>query len=192
MKSTVKALRIYIFWCSYLLFLIVSDRNKAMIKNKSTEPNLGLSIRNKNQEHCFALRILHFSFAYTHRRCIPMTDEQKSKIISMRESGKTYADIAACLNLSLNTVKSFYRRNQTLCKCCGTPITQPTRARKKIFCSDKCRMKWWNSHQEDVSRKAVYDFICECCGTAFQAYGNNHRKYCSRSCYTKARYGSDE
>lgn len=120
-----------------------------------------------------------------------MTDEQKSKILSMRTNGMTYAEIADSLKLSLNTVKSFYRRNQdtSVCKCCGTQITQPPRARKKMFCSDKCRMKWWNSHKENVSKKAVYDFTCEGCGSTFQAYGNNHRKYCSRTCYVKARSG---
>lgn len=120
-----------------------------------------------------------------------MTDEQKLKIIEMRGKGVTFAKIADSLDVSLNTVKSFYRRKQDLnvCKNCGTPITQPPRARKKMFCSDKCRMKWWNSHPQNISRKAIYDFTCENCGRVFQAYGNDHRKYCSRSCYTKSRFG---
>ena len=120
-----------------------------------------------------------------------MTNEQKSKILKFRSEGMTYSDIAEELSLPINTVKSFCRRNKgvDVCKCCGRPITQTKGARQKKFCSDKCRMKWWNSHIGEVKKKAVYDFKCECCGKEFQAYGNNHRKYCSRGCYTKARFG---
>lgn len=122
-----------------------------------------------------------------------MTDEQKANIIALRAKGLTYADIAEKLQVSINTVKSFYRRceKKTLvcCKCCGKPINQTPRTREKKFCSDKCRMKWWKLHSDEMDKKAVYDFKCESCGKKFQAYGNNHRKYCSRECYIKMRFG---
>lgn len=121
-----------------------------------------------------------------------MTDKQKNEIVGFRANGLTYAEIAKKLGLSINTVKSYYRRRkdetQNICLCCGVPVIQPKAVRKKKFCSDECRMKWWNAHGCDVKRKAVYDFTCGYCGRAFQAYGNNHRKYCSRTCYITDRF----
>lgn len=64
--------------------------------------------------------------------------------------------------------------------------------KEKIFCSDNCRMKWWNSHQELVNRKAEYVFVCRNCGKLFTAYGNKERKYCSHSCYIEHRYSKKE
>lgn len=39
-----------------------------------------------------------------------MTAEQKAEIIALRSDGTTFSDIAEQLGLSINTVKSFYRR----------------------------------------------------------------------------------
>lgn len=113
-----------------------------------------------------------------------MTGEQKAAVIRLRTDGVTYSDIAQRLNLSINTVKSFYRRFKdttdgsisAVCKCCGKPIVQPTGTRTKLFCSDKCRMNWWNCHRDEACKKAIYNYRCECCGKQFQAYGNKHRK----------------
>lgn len=120
-----------------------------------------------------------------------MTAEQKAEIITLRSGGITFSDIAEQLGLSINTVKSFYRRcgnapekaAASCCKCCGKAIVQPSGAREKKFCSDKCRMEWWNAHREDVNKKAFYDYVCECCGRHFRAYGSKRRKYCSHKCY---------
>lgn len=122
-----------------------------------------------------------------------MTTEEKMKILQMRSKDISIREIASVLNLSVNTVKSFCSRNKSsqLCLCCGTSIIQPPRTRLKKFCSDKCRMKWWNSHAHEVNRKAMYEFSCACCGQYFQAYGNKHRKYCSRACYIKSRFGGN-
>lgn len=150
-----------------------------------------------------ALRILPYSFAYRHIKSVEvpmMTAEQKSDIISLRSEGLTYSEIADRLELSINTVKSFYRRCKdtsretvsSYCKCCGKPIVQPAGAREKKFCSDVCRMKWWNSHREAVNKKAVYSYKCECCGRQFQAYGSKKRKYCGRVCYIRHRFGDGD
>ena len=40
-----------------------------------------------------------------------MTAEQRSQILSLREFGHGYADIAAKLGISKDTIKSFCRRN---------------------------------------------------------------------------------
>ena len=39
-----------------------------------------------------------------------MNKEQKTSIIRMRSDGMTFSEIANHLQLSINTVKSFYRR----------------------------------------------------------------------------------
>ncbi len=122
-----------------------------------------------------------------------MTEKQKGRIAALRSKGYTYADIAKKLNVSVNTIKSFCRRQgkpdvTDKCQNCGKSIAQTEGARHKKFCSDKCRMQWWNSHSDEVKKKAIYEFTCACCGTAFRAYGNNHRKYCSHDCYVKHRF----
>ena len=41
-----------------------------------------------------------------------MTDQEKQRIAVMRSVGESYKEIAKTLNLSLNTVQTFCRRNQ--------------------------------------------------------------------------------
>ena len=53
-----------------------------------------------------------------------MTDNQKSQIIKLRAAGNGYGKIAQTLGISLNTVKSFCRRNDingnTTCRTSAT------------------------------------------------------------------------
>ena len=120
-----------------------------------------------------------------------MTGEEKAMVLQLRKQGLSISKIANQLNLSANTVKSFCSRNKDLqlCMYCGIGIQQPEKVRRKKFCSDKCRMLWWKKHYSEINRKAIYSFKCENCGFEFQAYGNNHRKYCSRKCYVVSRFG---
>ena len=130
-----------------------------------------------------------------------MTKQQKEKIIKMRRDGFSYSRISKALGVSENTVKSFCRRNNLgsaytksffqkdgiFCRQCGTPLTQIAGVKQKLFCSDKCRMAWWNSHPEAINRKAIYTFTCPICGREFASYGNKNRKYCSRACYGRSK-----
>ena len=130
-----------------------------------------------------------------------MTDEQRVQIVSLREAGNGYKKIAQAMNLSENTVKSFCQRRkmggvavqtsggESQCLCCGKPVVQNPGRKQKKFCSDRCRMKWWNSHLDQVQKKANYDFICPVCKKAFTVYGNANRKYCSHECYIEDRFG---
>lgn len=133
-----------------------------------------------------------------------MTDNQKSQIIKLRAAGYGYGRIARTLDISLNTVKSFCRRNAiketessapaeltgetTSCENCGREIQQIAKRKKKRFCCDKCRNEWWNSHLDLVKRKAVYDLKCQYCGKEFHIYGDKRRKYCSHECYIADRF----
>ncbi|WP_322200375.1 RNA polymerase subunit sigma-70 [Acutalibacter intestini] len=120
-----------------------------------------------------------------------MVTAKAKDILRYREQGLGYKRIAALTGYSINTVKSVCRRNpdgaERFCPQCGAMLTHTPHHREKKFCSDKCRMAWWNSHPEAVNRKAVYHFTCAQCGQPFDSYGNDHRKYCSRACYAEAR-----
>ena len=129
-----------------------------------------------------------------------MTTEQKQKIQDMRNQGLGYAKISEILGISPNTVKSYCRRNDLggvrslgtvthACLFCGNEVKQNPGRKEKKYCNDNCRMAYWNSHQDKVERKAVYEFTCPYCGKPFKAYDNANRRYCSRLCYFTARYG---
>ena len=128
-----------------------------------------------------------------------MTDNEKRQIFELSAKGLGYSKIAATLQLPTNTVKSFlYRAKKardesrsaegdlTYCMQCGAVLKNGD-SRKRKFCSDKCRMAWWNTHREYVMRAAYYSFVCPQCGKAFTAYGNAKRMYCSRECFAAAR-----
>ena len=135
-----------------------------------------------------------------------MTENQKAQIALMRERGETYASIAKAVNASQNTVKSYCLRHDirpgsgitmsrykigdiTECEQCGAPVEQFSLLRRKRFCCDACRNKWWNSHPNLVNRKSVYDCSCRHCGKTFRAYSKAGRKYCSHECYIAERFG---
>ena len=139
---------------------------------------------------------------------VRMTDNQKKLVQIYREKGMSSKKVADTLSVSINTIKTFCKRNGlggvrmaasgakdvmvTSCRCCGKPVRQNPGRKQKRFCSDACRNRWWNSHLEDVDKKANYERICECCGKTFISYGNSNRKYCSHSCYVNDRFGGGE
>lgn len=135
-----------------------------------------------------------------------MTNDQKYMIDFLRSEGLGYKKIAAQIGISENTVKSYIRRSssepeskkteeiiepaaQHTCLCCGRPVQQNPGRKEKKFCCDKCRNQYWNSHLDQVKRKAIYIFTCPSCGKTFSAYGNANRKYCSHACYVATRFG---
>ncbi len=127
-----------------------------------------------------------------------MNTFQKERISFLRNAGYGYGKIAAELGISVNTVKSYCRRNSIIaaaksenavqCANCSATLIHKTGAKKKRFCCDKCRVLWWNSHPEAVGRKAVYNFTCAACGKEFTVYVSKDRKYCSHECYINSRF----
>ena len=120
-----------------------------------------------------------------------MTDEQKQAIKNLRSQGQSALQIAASLGLSVNTVKSFCRRERQkadFCKQCGQPLLHFYGHRRKTFCTDNCRYIWWNAHRHLMNHEVIYRHTCLYCGEDFKS-PRNDRKYCSRSCYIAARYG---
>lgn len=138
-----------------------------------------------------------------------MTTIQKDTINMMRSEGYSYSKIAQTLGISVNTVKSFCRRNKmhetekiiknnvipesaiednNICRHCGERIVQIAKQKPKKFCSDKCRVAWWKNNADLINKKAVYKLTCKNCNKVFESYGNKDRKYCSHNCYIEDRF----
>ena len=134
-----------------------------------------------------------------------MKETEKAQIIKLRAAGAGYVKIAQVLGISVNTVKSFCRRKNikaktasgitvtysgetTSCENCGKIIHQFAKRKPRRFCTDQCRREWWNSHLDQVKRKAYYTLQCRHCGKEFQIYGDKNRKYCSHECYIADRF----
>lgn len=130
-----------------------------------------------------------------------MKPQQKEAIRQLRAEGQSYTKISLGLGISENTVKSFCRRNNLggvavarsesakdiHCRECGVRVNQTIGKKQKLYCSDRCRMAWWNAHPESMNRKNTRQFTCSLCGCKFESFGKRQRKYCSRSCYGKSK-----
>lgn len=133
-----------------------------------------------------------------------VTQQQKEQILRLRGAGVSFGKIASALGVSVNTVKSYCRRNpasaETMpvsqavihadrCPQCSTLLEQSPGHRQKRFCSPRCRMAWWKAHSEQMDRKKLHPVECQHCGGIFMQYGSRPRKFCSRGCYLAHRYG---
>ena len=138
-----------------------------------------------------------------------LTKLQEEQIRQLRSQGVGYREIVNQLHLSRDEVRYYCKKQnlngfpaavQTnlqmmqeagcLCRNCGAYLEQPHTGRKRHFCDDECRRKWWNKNRDKIreSPKAIYGFTCKRCGKEFTAYGNSHRQYCSHECYVSDRY----
>lgn len=129
-----------------------------------------------------------------------MISDKKERMIELRRQGYSCSKIAEMLSVSINTVKSYCRRNKLqtsstkeihFCKQCGTTISIKDKYRPRLFCSDKCRVQWWKEHNHRVYPKPVYHLVCRNCGADFSSVGNRRQKYCSHACFISARFGKE-
>ena len=79
-----------------------------------------------------------------------MTDKDRREITQLRETGMGYGRISRQLGIPLSTVKSYCIRNNVLSKArgqvclqCGHAIELGQTSKRKRFCSDGCRIRWW-------------------------------------------------
>lgn len=131
-----------------------------------------------------------------------MTPEEKIAVRSMRLSGISYAQIADKLNIPEGTIKTFCRRNnlrsadirinvnmkEGICKRCGKSLNSLPKRKPKQFCSDTCRLTWWNANRDKVNTTNAIKLICHACGDLFESYDAG-RKYCCHACYISKRFG---
>lgn len=104
---------------------------------------------------------------FLQKKVVKMTEKQKCKIRKMRLDGLGYKAIASALALSLNSVKSYCRRNGLtgagmvvalnndvsvqlglICKNCGAKLKHVVGKKQKVFCSDRCRKLYWKVKNE--------------------------------------------
>lgn len=122
-----------------------------------------------------------------------MTENQKNQIISMRESGESYGNIAVLTGISESTIKTTCLRNKkkndqlSYCKNCNKKLKLVEGKKKKVFCSDKCRMEYWKNHKELITKKPSLEKICPICNKPFNFYSSKNAKYCSWVCYLKSK-----
>ena len=135
-----------------------------------------------------------------------MTEEQKSEIMLLRRQGVGYKRIAVIMEISVETVKSYCRRNFeenaikaevsmrnafsddksgsfSPCKHCGRPLQQTPGKRRREFCGSACRVAYWRAHPKKLQFQR-----CAGCGTLLPM-GSISRKYCSHACYIRHRFG---
>lgn len=126
-----------------------------------------------------------------------MNLEEKEKIKKLRLEGLGYKKISNELGISINTVKSFCRNNnltseftnkKVLCKQCGQEIIQKEHIKKKLFCSEVCKRKWWNKNRANLEKTSLIEHTCLNCHKVFRAYPKDKRKYCSHECYINSRF----
>ena len=113
-------------------------------------------------------------------------------IMSLRDKGLTFAQIASRLDMSANTIKSICRRESEKkknCRNCRQPLRQNKEGRPRSFCSDNCRILWWKKNDDKINRKMFYNLTCKNCDHKFDSYGHKERKYCRHSCYIADRFG---
>ena len=125
-----------------------------------------------------------------------MTNGEKMLIAQHRRQGLGFAEIARKLGMSVNTVKSYCQRNGikpagktavqsgSTCRQCGNTLEHTPGRKKKQFCSDACRLRWWHEHR-DMSKTAK-ETKCAACGREFVT--DRVQKYCSHACYIAARF----
>ena len=78
-----------------------------------------------------------------------MKKQESDKLNQLRLHGVPPSAIAQELGLSVNTVKSYIRRhpnigNTVKCQWCDEPVLQSAGRKQKKFCSDRCRITYWN------------------------------------------------
>ena len=119
-----------------------------------------------------------------------MTKEVKNQILKLRRLEKSYSEISEETGVSLGSVKSIISRNAIKpevtepCKCCGEPVLQVEGKKKREFCNNKCRAKYWRQ----VASKEKPEAKCLNCGAPFYSSVKPEKKFCSHKCYITFRY----
>lgn len=115
-----------------------------------------------------------------------MTNDDKNKILELRDSGASLRQIAKKLDMSLSVIHDFLIANAEVrcfsaCPVCHKSIIHYKRSgRHRIYCSNKCRFSP-TARKKDIR-------ICLFCHKPYKAYRGSKTKFCSHKCYTRYRY----
>ena len=79
-----------------------------------------------------------------------MTDKERIVVDALVASNVPVSKIAIQIGISKNTIKSYLQRKKVadVCLNCGSVLKHIPHHKKKKFCSDKCRMHYWNTHHK--------------------------------------------
>ena len=122
-----------------------------------------------------------------------MTTAEKQSTISLRSQGLGYKLIAKELGVSPDSVRSYLKTKDAqskivllphkpdgiTCPFCGIKLEKSKYNPKKLFCSDKCRTKYWLKNSRT--------YICTECSKPFNPT-HKSQKYCSLECYFTHRF----
>ena len=130
--------------------------------------------------------------------------EQAMQIEFLRKQGIGYRQIAVELGLSRDAVRYFCKTHDLtgnakeaqasvkgiMCLQCGKRLLQPGTGRKRLFCSDGCRHKWWHANGKLIPRPlgSREEIACAYCGKTILDYARKKRRYCSHECYIRDRF----
>ena len=123
----------------------------------------------------FGKRELTCVFTKRKVRGTQMTNLQRKNTAMLRNKGYGIRTIAKMLSVPLSTVKSYCwrnglsgnragqnncdnasgtaRENISVCPQCGALVEQTPHRKQKRFCSDLCRMRWWNGQRSQHKNK---------------------------------------
>lgn len=134
-----------------------------------------------------------------------MSEQEKQYIVKQRALGKSFVQIGRELGRGESSVR--YAFNHIMgkepkadevistmvlatetpgtpkCKYCGRDFERSALGGKQLFCSPHCRNAWSNEQK----RRTPYGRVCEQCGRGFTAFGNPHKRFCSRKCFADSR-----
>ena len=118
-----------------------------------------------------------------------MTDKERIVVDALVANNVPVSKIAAQIGISKNTIKSYLQRKKVsdVCLNCGSVLKHIPHHKKKKFCSDKCRMHYWNTHPQEMTLKNATIIKCEYCGKDVFSYRKKARRYCSRACAIEGR-----
>lgn len=129
---------------------------------------------------------------------IRVTKQMEFTIIKLHQEGLGYVKIGQALGLKRDQVRYVCKKYETStdklaakkdipgrCANCGAVFPLEKYSPNKRFCSEPCRRKWGEAHPK------MYAHTCEYCGGAFESR-NTKTKYCSRECFSRARFYREE
>lgn len=140
-----------------------------------------------------------------------MEERQKQQIVLLRQEGLGYKKIATIIDVSVDAVKSYCKRNKItapatkavpivpliderdesgdICPECGNEIAQIPKMRARRFCSNNCRDAWWKKHRSEGNRYKGKKVVCPNCEKTFLVNKKSKRKFCCHACYIESRFG---
>lgn len=124
-----------------------------------------------------------------------MTNKDKERILTLRQQGMTYAEIAKATGIRSGSIRTFCWRagasnnqqsSKGKCIECGAPIDVPSKTKPRKFCSDTCRLRHWEKNPG--GRKSLLISTCSFCRKEFKTRYKT-QKYCCHDCYIRHRFG---